>query len=77
MAEIAGCCKFFILANAAYRYVDISAQIAVLHVAIAGAQVPQDLAQFYHIGGGLFWAANIWAADNFHQRHTGAVQINK
>ena len=66
-----------VLAGAADRYVDIRPQVAVLHVAITGAQIAQDLAQLDHIGGRLFGAANVRARHNFHQRHTGAVQIDK
>ena len=68
---------FFILAGAADRYVHIGAQIAVLHIAITSPQIAQDLAQFGDIGCGLFGAANVGAADDFHQGHASAVEIDK
>ena len=68
---------FFILSWPANRDVDIGAQVPVLHIPVTGAQIAQDLTQFYDIGGGFFWAANIGAADDFHQRHSGTIQINK
>ena len=77
MAEIAGFLKTLVGAGQADRYVHIGAQVAILHIAIAGAQIAQDLAQLGHIGGRLFGAANIGAADDLHQRHAGAVQIHK
>ena len=77
MAEIACRLIFLILAGRADRYVHIGAQVAVLHVPVASAQVTQDLAQFGHISGGFFGAANIGAADNLHQRHARAVQVHK
>ncbi len=61
MAEILGFLIAFIVAGAADGDVDVGAQVAVLHVAVAGAQIAQDLAQFHDIGGGLFGAANVRA----------------
>ena len=67
----------FVSDLAADRHVDIRAHVAVLHVAIAGAQVAQDLAQLDDIGRGFFGAANIGARDDLHQRHAGAVEIDE
>ena len=48
-----------------------------MHIAIACAQILQDLAQFDDIGGGLFGATNIRTADNLHQAHARPVKIDK
>ena len=38
------------LAGAAHRDVDVGAQVALLHVAVAGAEIAQDRAELGHIG---------------------------
>ena len=68
---------FFILARTAHRHVHIGAQVAVLHIAIASAQIAQNLAQLGDIGRSLFRPANVGAADDFHQSHARAVKINE
>ncbi len=65
------------LTGAADRHVHIGAHIAVLHVAIAGPKVAQDLAHLADIGRRFFGATDVWARDDFHQRNTGPVQIDK
>ena len=59
------------------RDIDVRAEIALLHIAIAGAEIAQDLAQLGHIGLRLLGRAKVRLRDDFHQRDTGAVQINK
>ncbi|EKD60492.1 MAG: hypothetical protein ACD_54C00703G0001 [uncultured bacterium] len=77
MAKVLRGLIFFILAGAADRHVHIGAQVAVLHVTIAGAQIAQDLPQLDDIGRGLFRATNVGARDDFHQRNAGAVEIDE
>ena len=77
VAEVLRRHVFFMLTCAADRYVDIGAQVSVLHVAIACAEVAQNLTQLDDIGSGLFWAANIWTRDDFHQRNACAVEIDE
>ena len=77
MAEILGGLILFILPRTADRHVDIRPQVAVLHVAVTGAQIAQDLAQFGDIGCRLLRPANVGARDNLHQGHAGAVEIDK
>ena len=77
MAEILGRLIFLILPRRANRHVHIGPQVAVLHIAIAGAQIPQDLAQLDDIGRRLFGATNVGAADDLHQRHAGPVEIDE
>ena len=77
MAEIAGLLEPFVIAGLADADVDVGAQVAVLHVAVADAQVAQDLAQLDDIGGGFFGAADVGAADDLHQGDAGAVQVHE
>ena len=77
MFEIPTFDVFLILSRKADRNVHIRAQVAVLHIPVTGAKVAQDLAELADIGGGLFWAAYIGAADDFHKRDAGAVEIHK
>ena len=77
MSEITRFHEFFISARQTNRYVYIRAQVPVLHVAITGSQIPHDLTQFRDIGGGLFWATDVRAADDLHQADARTVQINK
>ncbi len=77
MGEILAFHVAFVIARAADRHVHVGAQVAVLHVAVAGAQIPQDLAQLDDIGRGLFGAADIGTRDDLHQGNAGAVEIDK
>ena len=66
VAEITRFDEFLVLARQTDRDVDVGAHAAALHIAVAGAQITQDLAQFDHEGSGFFGAANIWARDDLH-----------
>ena len=77
MAEILGGLVFLVLAGPADRDIHIGAQVAVLHIAVAGAQIAQDLAQLGHIGRRLFRAPDVGTADDFHQGNAGAVEIDE
>ena len=64
------------LARTPHRDVAVAAQRALLHVAVAGAEIAQDRAQFAQIDPGLLGAAQIGLGDDLHQRDAGAVQID-
>ncbi len=59
------------------RNIHIRPQISVLHVAVTGAQIAQNLADFGNISRRFFRPANVGARDDFHQGNAGAVQIDK
>ena len=63
-------------AGPAHRDVDVGAQIALLHVAVAGAEVAQDGAQLLHIGRRLLRRAHVGIGDDLHQRGAGAVEVD-
>ncbi len=65
------------LARAAHRDVDVGAQIALLHVAVAGAEIAQDGAQLRDIGLGLVGRAQIGLGDDLHQRDARAVEVDE
>ena len=50
---------------------------AFIHIAIASAQIAHDLAQLGEVSAGFLGAPHIGFRDNFHQRHTGTVQVNE
>ena len=55
------------LAVLADRDVDVGAHGALLHVAVAGAEIAQDGAHLAEVGTGLFGAAHVGLADDLHQ----------
>jgi hypothetical protein len=59
------------------RHVDVGPQRALLHVAVAGAEVAHDLAKLGDIGLGLVGRAHVGLRDDFHQRAARTVQIDK
>ena len=61
----------------AHRDVDVGAQAALLHVAVAGAEVAQDGAQLRHVGLGLLGGAHIGLRDDLHQGDAGAVEVDE
>jgi hypothetical protein len=65
-----------IAARLAHRDVDVGAHRALVHVAVAGAEIAQDLAQLGEIGPGLVGGAQIRLGDDLHQRDARAVQID-
>ena len=64
------------LAGLAHRYVHIGPHGAFVHIAIATADIAQQLAQAGHIGAGFGWRANIGPRHDLHQRAPAAVEIN-
>ncbi len=77
MGEILGFLVALVIARPADRDVHVGAQVAVLHVAVAGAEIAQDLAQLDDVGGSFLGAPDIGTGDDFHQRHAGAVEIDE
>ena len=63
-------------ALAAARDVDVGAQASLLHVAVAGAEVAQDLAQLAQVFRRLLRAADVGPGDDLHQRDAGAVEVD-
>ena len=61
----------------AHRDVDVGAQGALLHVAVAGAEIAQDGAQLGEIGLGLLGGAHVRLRHDLHQRDAGAVEIDE
>ncbi len=60
----------------AHRDVHVGAQVALLHVAVAGAEVAQDGAQLLHVGRRLVRRAHVGEGDDLHQRRAGAVEVD-
>ncbi len=65
-----------ILAGAAHRDVHIGAEVALLHVAVAGAEIAQDGADLLHIGGSLLGRVHVRPRDDLHQRGAGPVEVH-
>jgi len=64
------------LTRPAHADIDVGAQGALLHVAVAGAEIAQDRAQLGHIGLGLLRVADVRFRHNLHQRHAGTVEVD-
>ncbi len=62
---------------AADAHVHVGAQRAFLHVAVAGAEIAHDAAQFSQICAGFFRAADVGLAHDLHQRDPGAVEVDE
>ena len=65
------------VARAAHRDVGVAAQVALLHVAIARAEVAQDRAQLAHDGDRLLGRADVRLGHDLHQRHARAVEVDQ
>ena len=65
------------LARAAHRDVDVGAQVALLHVAVAGAEVAQDGAQLGDVGLGLLGGAHVGPRHDLHEGDAGAVEVDE
>ena len=57
--------------------VDVGPQRALLHVAVAGAEIAQDLPELPQVLGRLLGAADVGPRDDLHQRDAGAVQVDE
>ena len=56
--------------------VDVRAHAALIHIAIAAADITQHRTQFRKVSPGLLRAGHIGLADDLHQRHAAAVEID-
>ena len=65
-----------LVAGLAHRDVDVGAQVALLHVAVAGAEVAQDGAQLVDVGLRLLGRAHVGPRHDLHQRHARAVEVD-
>ena len=65
-----------LFARPAHRDVDVGAQRALLHVAVAGADVAQDGAQLAQVEAGFLRAPDVGLGDDLHQRDAGAVEVD-
>ena len=65
-----------LVAGLAHADVDVGAHRAFLHVAVAAADIAQDRAQLADIGPGLGRRAHVGPADDLHQRHARAVEVD-
>src|SRR5256886_7222143 len=61
----------------AHRYVHVGAQVALLHIAIAGAEIAQDGTQLRDIGLGLLGRAHVRLRYDLHQRHARAIEVDE
>ena len=66
-----------ILAHRPHRDIDVATHRALLHVAVAGAEIAHDGAQLPQVSAGLLRAADVRLGDDFHQRHAGPVEIDE
>jgi hypothetical protein len=64
------------LARLADGDIHVRAHGAFLHVTIARADIAQDAPQLAQIGARFRWGCHIRPADNLHQRHAGAIEID-
>ena len=64
------------LAGLAHRHVDVGAQRALLHVAVAGTEVAQDRAQLGEERHRLLRRAQVRLRHDLHQRDARAVEID-
>ena len=64
-------------AGLAHRDVHVRPQMALLHVAVAGAEVAQDRAQLGQERLGFFGGAQIGLGHDLHQRDAGPVEIDE
>src|SRR6185437_6848754 len=57
--------------------VRVAAQRALLHAARVDAKIEQDGAQLLHVEPRLLRRADVWLADDLHQRDARAVQVDQ
>jgi len=63
-------------ARLSHRNVDIGAQVALFHVAVAGAQIAQDGPEFGDVGLRLLGRAHVGLGHDFHQGNARAIEID-
>ncbi len=67
----------FLLPLRADGDVRVAAQRALFHTTRVDAEIEQDGAQLLHVEPRLFRRADVWLADDLHQRDARAVQVNQ
>src|SRR5262245_6831517 len=65
-----------LFAGPPHRYIHVGAQVALLHVAVAGAEIAQDRAQLRQERLRLPGRAQVGLGHDLHQRHAGAIEVN-
>ena len=65
------------LAGPPHRDVDVRAQVALLHVAVAGAEIAQDRAKLGDVALRFLGGADIRLRDDLHQGNARTVEIDK
>jgi hypothetical protein len=65
-----------LVAGAAHRHVHVGAHRALIHIAVARADIAQDRTQLGEVSPGLGGRTHIGAADDLHQRHARTVEID-
>ena len=60
----------------AHGHIHVRAHGPFFHIAITRAEVAQDRTQFAYIRTRFLRGADVRLADNFHQRHTGTVEVD-
>ena len=66
-----------LLARPAHRDVHVGAQVPLLHVAVAGAEIAQDGAHLGDEGLRLPGGAHVGPGHDLHQRHARAVEVDQ
>ena len=72
--DLAACAEW--LSRTAHRHIDVGAQVSLLHVAIAGAEIAQDRAQLGDIGLRLICRPQIGLRYDLHQRDARTIEID-
>src|SRR5262249_38526456 len=65
-----------LFASPPHRYIHVGAQVALLHVAVAGAEVAQNRAQLRQERLRLPGRAQVGPGHALHQRHASSIEIN-
>ena len=65
------------LARTTHRDVDVAAQAALLHIAVAGADVAQDRTHLAQVDAGLLGGSYVGLGDDLHQGDAGAIEIDE
>jgi hypothetical protein len=57
--------------------VDVGAQVAFFHIAVAGAEIAQDRTQLGNVGLRLFGRTQVGFGDDLHERYPRAIEIDQ
>src|SRR3990172_6322085 len=58
------------------RYIGITPERPLLHVAVTYAQIAQNRAELSHKRSSLLRGSDVWLRDNFQKRHASTIQIH-